>query len=176
MEELQRIKLPNWAVKPHHRQTVVATNKGWVVQDTGEILKRVNDLPRKLEMLKQHMNEVMIETFVPIDVQHTQSVTEDFFADSNSYHSPVSDNMVEEFVEHLHDTVSNEAVESFVKLIDPLSPVIETDVTVVPLQESVINTDNDVLDQPQPKKRGRKPGSKKKVESDATETHEETNS
>lgn len=42
-------KTPNWAVKPKHRKEVVATDKGWIVKDTGEMLLRVNGLLDKLK-------------------------------------------------------------------------------------------------------------------------------
>ena len=151
MEELQRIRLPNWAVKPQHRQTVVATNKGWIVRETGEILKRVNDLPRKLELLKQHMDEVMVATFAPIDVEPSENVLDEVLSDGSVTNTDVAEDALEQFVEALNETNEDGLVN------------LSIDVTV-------INTDI------QPKKRGRKPGPKKKVDSGKTETDEETNS
>lgn len=44
-------RLPSWAVVPKHKKTVVASSKGWIVEDTGEILVRVRDLDQKLSEL-----------------------------------------------------------------------------------------------------------------------------
>lgn len=44
-------KLPNWARKPSHKQLVVATEKGWTVDSTGEVIVSVRDLDKKLTEL-----------------------------------------------------------------------------------------------------------------------------
>lgn len=44
-------KLPIWARKPIHKKEVIATPIGWIVKDTGEVLKRVMDLDIKLKGL-----------------------------------------------------------------------------------------------------------------------------
>jgi hypothetical protein len=41
-------KIPAWLRKPAHRKEVVATDKGWAVKDTGELLVRVRDLSAKI--------------------------------------------------------------------------------------------------------------------------------
>lgn len=41
-------KLPFWAKVPRHKKPVVATEKGWVVEDTGEVLVSVKNLPARL--------------------------------------------------------------------------------------------------------------------------------
>ena len=43
--------LPQWARKPNHKKEVIATNLGWTVESTGEVLKRVYNLTDKLEEL-----------------------------------------------------------------------------------------------------------------------------
>lgn len=50
--------LPLWARKPKHKKTVVATQRGWEVESTGEILKRVPRLADRLLVLLQEMKEV----------------------------------------------------------------------------------------------------------------------
>lgn len=41
-------KIPMWLRKPSHKKEVVATEKGWVVKETGEVLTRVPGLPQKI--------------------------------------------------------------------------------------------------------------------------------
>jgi len=48
--------LPMWARKPKHKQTVVATSRGWMVLQTGEYLKIVKDLDVRLSELKQEID------------------------------------------------------------------------------------------------------------------------
>lgn len=45
--------LPHWARKPNHKKKVVATNRGWMVQETGEYLKLVKNLDQRLKELKK---------------------------------------------------------------------------------------------------------------------------
>lgn len=51
-------KLPVWARKPNHKKTVVATDRGWVVDETGEVLRLVSDLPAKLKELLLEAKEI----------------------------------------------------------------------------------------------------------------------
>lgn len=44
-------KIPFWARKPVHKSEVIATPRGWVAVDTGEMLKVVHNLTAKLESL-----------------------------------------------------------------------------------------------------------------------------
>lgn len=46
-------KLPIWARKPIHKKEVIATPIGWIVKETGEVLKRVIDLDQKLKSLEK---------------------------------------------------------------------------------------------------------------------------
>lgn len=41
-------KVPAWLRKPVHKKEVVASDKGWVVKDTGELLVRVPNLITKI--------------------------------------------------------------------------------------------------------------------------------
>jgi hypothetical protein len=41
-------KSPAWLQKPRHKEVVVATSNGWVVERTGEVLVRVKNLDEKL--------------------------------------------------------------------------------------------------------------------------------
>ena len=51
------MSIPSWAKKPKVKdgQEVVATDKGWVMKATGEMLKRANNLRVRLFMLKQEV-------------------------------------------------------------------------------------------------------------------------
>jgi len=51
-------KLPVWARKPAHKKTVIATDLGWAVEETGELLRRVSDLPNKLKQLVEETREI----------------------------------------------------------------------------------------------------------------------
>jgi hypothetical protein len=41
-------RIPSWLRKPTHKKEVVATEKGWVVKETGELLVSVRNLSTKL--------------------------------------------------------------------------------------------------------------------------------
>lgn len=69
------MKEPSFLRKPKHKETVVATSQGWVVERTGEILVRVRDLDKKIFA---HFGEV-VETDIVDDLIKdidTQDVTE----------------------------------------------------------------------------------------------------
>ena len=40
--------LPLWARKPNHSKKVIATDRGWVVEQTGEVLKSIKGLDKRL--------------------------------------------------------------------------------------------------------------------------------
>ena len=65
--------LPTWARKPKHKKTVIATDRGWVVKDTGEVLKRVNDLPAKLKSLVDEVSEVVSVLDTPVEAPEITS-------------------------------------------------------------------------------------------------------
>jgi hypothetical protein len=44
-------KIPMWARKPNHKKKVIATNRGWEVESTEEVLKCVRNLADKLAEL-----------------------------------------------------------------------------------------------------------------------------
>lgn len=75
-------KLPVWARKPNHKQKVIATERGWLVEETGEILRRVNDLPTKLKELFSEVKE--LET---VEVVETSNDTSDTSSDDPLSHS-----------------------------------------------------------------------------------------
>lgn len=50
-------KLPVWARKPEHKKEVVATNRGWMVKETGEMLKLVKNLDERLKELHTESRE-----------------------------------------------------------------------------------------------------------------------
>jgi len=69
--------LPQWARKPNHKKTVVATNRGWVVQETGEMLKLVVDLDQKLAKLEQESKNISKAVEVSKSVSIDQTVQGD---------------------------------------------------------------------------------------------------
>lgn len=46
-------KLPLWAKKPKHTKEVIATEKGWVVKETGEILVSIKNLDQRLKQFQK---------------------------------------------------------------------------------------------------------------------------
>lgn len=46
-------KLPIWARKPNHAKEVIATVKGWVVKETGEILVSIKNLDQRLKQFQK---------------------------------------------------------------------------------------------------------------------------
>lgn len=44
-------KLPHWAKKPHSHKNVIATDRGWMIESTGEYLLRVRNLRQRLDEL-----------------------------------------------------------------------------------------------------------------------------
>lgn len=61
-------KLPAWAYKPKHTGEVVASNRGWVLKSTGELLVSMQNLDKKLEELDLEITRS--------DVLQTQSTPE----------------------------------------------------------------------------------------------------
>lgn len=49
---MEEIRLPNWAKKPKHKKEVIATKKGWVVKETGEVLSSIRGLDTRLKSLQ----------------------------------------------------------------------------------------------------------------------------
>jgi hypothetical protein len=50
--------LPLWARKPKHKKVVVATQRGWEVESTGEVLRRVPKLAERLTAFLKEVEEV----------------------------------------------------------------------------------------------------------------------
>lgn len=50
-EYKEEIRLPNWAKKPKHKKEVIATERGWVVKETGEVLSSIRGLDTRLKSL-----------------------------------------------------------------------------------------------------------------------------
>lgn len=61
------MSLPQWAKKPKHKKEVVATPRGWMVKDTGEMLKLVKNLDERLEDLKQQSLDESLESISKTD-------------------------------------------------------------------------------------------------------------
>jgi len=58
--------LPIWAKQPKHKKTVVATNKGWEVEETGELLASHKGLDQKLSELYQEIAALSVHDPVPV--------------------------------------------------------------------------------------------------------------
>lgn len=79
-------KLPVWARKPDHKKEVVATSRGWMVKETGEMLKLVKDLDQRLKDLHQESLESLesVEEVVSevTTTEPEQSVSDEDVSDS----------------------------------------------------------------------------------------------
>lgn len=91
-------KLPVWARKPKHKQKVIATDRGWLVEETGEILKRVNDLPAKLKELFSEVKE--LETVEIVETGNVASDTSSGDPLSHSIETKDEQNELEKGIEH----------------------------------------------------------------------------
>lgn len=58
---MKHTTLPFWARKPEHPKEVIATPRGWMVKDTGEMLKMVRNLDQKLKALKVEIDDIVIQ-------------------------------------------------------------------------------------------------------------------
>ena len=54
--------LPIWARKPAHKKEVIASSKGWVVKDTGELLSSYKGLDEKLKELFKEIEQLSFES------------------------------------------------------------------------------------------------------------------
>jgi hypothetical protein len=61
----EQTKIPMWLRKPQHKKEVVASSKGWIVKETGELLTRVPNLEQKLAEYFGTAVSVVTETIVP---------------------------------------------------------------------------------------------------------------
>lgn len=59
--------LPKWAKKPKHKDNVIATSRGWVVEKTGEVLSSHRGLDEKLKELHKEIEQVVDEKPIIID-------------------------------------------------------------------------------------------------------------
>ena len=71
-------KIPFWARKPEHKSEVIATPRGWVVEETGEMLKVVKDLTAKLEKLgvEDQVVEAVVVEETPVELPVEEPVIE----------------------------------------------------------------------------------------------------
>lgn len=76
-------KLPVWARKPEHKKTVIATDRGWTVKETGEVLRLVSDLPSKLKQLFDEVRDIeaSVETEQQADPVETFDPASDIKSD-----------------------------------------------------------------------------------------------
>jgi len=47
--------------KPKHKEKVIATSQGWVVERTGEVLSRIRDLDKKILSTHDTLSEIIAE-------------------------------------------------------------------------------------------------------------------
>jgi|AntRauTorcE11897_2_1112592.scaffolds.fasta_scaffold00545_13 Asp-tRNA(Asn)/Glu-tRNA(Gln) amidotransferase C subunit len=71
--------LPIWAKKPTHKKKVIATSKGWVVEETGEVLSSYKRLDEKLEELFKEVSnlDVLESDFTDKNKSQVQPVRDD---------------------------------------------------------------------------------------------------
>ena len=80
---MEEIRLPNWAKKPKHKKEVIATKKGWVVKETGEVLSSIRGLDTRLKSLQgvdQGKKEKPVENVVDaptVEPEKVEKVEED---------------------------------------------------------------------------------------------------
>lgn len=55
------LQLPAWARKPKHKKKVIATDRGWVVEETGELLSSQANLCQRLKQLHEELGSVVEE-------------------------------------------------------------------------------------------------------------------
>lgn len=72
------MRQPAYLRKPSHRKTVVATSRGWVVEETGELLVKVRDLDKKLA---EHISAEIAEVTPDVtEVEVTDSAIEELIS------------------------------------------------------------------------------------------------
>ena len=65
-------KVPAWLRKPNHKEEVVASDKGWIVKRTGELLVRVPRLKDKLAEylgMSVSVEPLVEESLIPVESQ-----------------------------------------------------------------------------------------------------------
>jgi len=72
---MKHTALPIWARKPVHAKEVVVTPRGWMVKDTGEMLKLVRNLDTRLRDLKVEIDQIIVPEDKP-DVEVTTTVSD----------------------------------------------------------------------------------------------------
>lgn len=53
-----KIEVPRWLIKPSHPERLVATDKGWEVEKTGEVLVAVKDLDKRIAAYAEEVKRV----------------------------------------------------------------------------------------------------------------------
>jgi len=69
--------LPIWAKKPKSRKEVIATSKGWVVKETGEVLASYKGLDEKLKELYAEIEELSVVDIEPTKTEAPEAVEKD---------------------------------------------------------------------------------------------------
>lgn len=88
-------KLPVWARKPDHKKEVVATSRGWMVKETGEMLKLVKNLDERLKDLHQEslesLNSIDKTEVEVTTTEQEQKSSDDVQSDSGIVEKQVKD-------------------------------------------------------------------------------------
>lgn len=89
---------PFWARKPKHKKEVIASDNGWMVKETSEILKSVKGLKEKLSKTAQteplsHAKETDVQTLTSEleDVTEVSTVDESQGTEVETLEAPLSD-------------------------------------------------------------------------------------
>ena len=100
--------LPIWAKIPKHKNKVIATSRGWVVESTGEVLVSVKGLDKKLIALNAEIKDVPDLNVVAAPVTLREDVSEP----TPVVVSEVEEPATEEVSEAVTEEVSEEAPEA----------------------------------------------------------------
>jgi len=128
-------KIPMWLRKPSHKKEVVATEKGWVVKETGEVLTRVPGLPQKIAEYFGGGLEVLTTPTVVEETQPVESL--------NVEVTPVEEPTVE--------SITTEEVQQ---------TEVEQETTTEEVEEEQAPVEEINKEEAQPKRRGRRPKAK----------------
>lgn len=104
--------LPVWARKPKHKEKVIPTSKGWVVESTGEVLVSMRDLDKKLENLSTELSKLISNNeFISVESAEMEvdkdSDTQDNLSSKNGESSKIGDKLENQVLSYL-DSLKNE--------------------------------------------------------------------
>lgn len=96
--------------KPNHKQTVIATAKGWVVEATGEVLVSLKGLDAKINQLINGASETFVHTVDEV-VDKVEDVIDELLNSIDETEKDEKDSEVQEKTEDSKEEVSDETKE-----------------------------------------------------------------